>query len=308
MKLSRRFPLNALRVFEAVARLRNFTRAAEELGMTQTAVTYQIKLLEEFVGTAVFVRKPRALQLTEVGERLLPKVSDAFALLSDAMSDTRQEIEDTLEIQSPPTFASHWLSRHLADFQLQQPKISVRLTRNMEPGECDRIPTDVAIHIGATPWEGLVCHPLVRLEYTPMLHPKLAESVGGIRTPADLLKLPWVSDTIDTWTGWFRQIGLDPRQIRHVNLNTYGALDLQANAAMAGHGIAMLTPFFFRDELASGRLIQPFDFSVGDGNSYWLAYSPARRNLPKVKAFQAWITGMLADDLTGKPIMAAANR
>jgi LysR family glycine cleavage system transcriptional activator len=308
MKMSRRFPLNALRVFEAVARLMNFTRAAEELGMTQTAVTYQIKLLEEFVGAAVFIRKPRAVQLTEVGERLLPKVSDAFALLSDAISDTRQEIEDTLEIQSPPTFASHWLSRHLADFQLQQPNIAVRLTRNMEPGECDRIPTDVAIHIGATPWEGLVCHPLVRLEYTPMLHPKLAESIGGIHEPADLLKLPWVSDAKDTGTDWFDEIGLDARHIRHVNLHTYGALDLQANAAMAGHGVAMLTPFFFRDELASGRLFQPFDLSIGNGQSYWLVYPQARRNAPKVKAFQAWLTRMLADDIAETPIMAAANR
>lgn len=311
MKLSRRFPLNALRVFEAVARLMNFTRAAEELGMTQTAVTYQIKLLEEFVGDTVFIRKPRALQLTETGKRLLPKVSEAFTLLSDAMTDTRQDIEDTLEILSPPTFASHWLSRHLADFQSQHPEVTVRLTRNMEPGDCDRIPNDVAIHISATPSQGLVCHPLTRLEYTPMLHPKLAESIGGIHEPADLLKLPWVSDTIDTWTGWFDEIGLDARQIRHVNLNTYGALDLQANAAMAGHGVAMLTPFFFREELASGRLIQPFDVSIGDGKSYWLAYPSNRRNAQKVKAFEAWITGMLARDTAiakSSPTKAAANR
>lgn len=306
MKLSRRFPLNALRVFEAVARLMNFTRAAEELGMTQTAVTYQIKLLEEFVGDTVFIRKPRALQLTEAGERLLPKVTEAFALLSEAMNDARQGIEETLEIQSPPTFASHWLSRHLADFQIRHPNITVRLTRNMAPD--GHIPTDVAIHISAAPWEGLVCHPLLELQYTPMLHPKLAESIGGIHEPADLLKLPWVSDAKDTGTDWFDEIGLDPRHIRHVNLHTYGALDLQTNAAMAGHGVAMLTPFFFREELASGRLMQPFDLGIGNGQSYWLVYPQARRNAPKVKAFQAWITGMLADDMAEAPIKAAANR
>ncbi|MGF9563612.1 LysR substrate-binding domain-containing protein [Neorhizobium sp. BT27B] len=294
MKLSRRFPLNALRVFEAVARLGNFTRAAEELGMTQTAVTYQIKLLEDFVGDTVFIRKPRDLQLTESGKRLRPKVTEAFALLSDAMADALQASGETLEIQSPPTFASHWLSKHLGDFQLQNPGISVRLTRTMGAIDCDRIPTDVAIHISDKPWEGLVCHPLMKLDYTPMLHPRLAESIGGINEPADLLKLPWISDTKDIWTGWFENIGLDPGQIRHINLNTFGALDLQANAAIAGHGVAMLAPFFFERELASGQLIQPFDISIDDGKTYWLAYPPARRNAPKVRAFHAWISGMLA--------------
>jgi LysR family glycine cleavage system transcriptional activator len=309
MKLSRQFPLNALRVFEAVARLKNFTRAGEELGMTQTAVTYQIKLLENHLGDAVFIRRPRALQLTETGGRLMPKVSEAFALLSDAVSDARQAIGETLEILSPPTFASHWLSRHLADFQQRAPHLSVQLTRSMGWEAYGGVPGDVAIRIGSEPWDGLTCHPIMTLQYTPMLHPKLAESIGGISEPADLLKLPWISDTKDVWTGWFETMGLDPSRICHVNLNTFGALDLQANAAIAGHGVAMLSPFFFSDELASGRLIRPFDSSIGDGKSYWLVYPPSRRNQPRIRAFRSWIEEALAKDLgdQGLGAFAAGN-
>lgn len=296
MKLSRQLPLNALRVFEAVARLQNFTRASEELGMTQTAVSYQIKLLEEHLADAVFIRKPRALQLTETGAQLLPKVSEAFALLNDAMAVARNAAGETLEVQSPPTFASHWLSRRLGDFQQKLPHLSVRLTRSMGHDHHEA-PNDIAIRIGSEPWDGLVCHRIMTLQYTPMLHPKLAASIGGIREPADLLKLPWISDTKDIWTGWFETLGLDPSRIRHVNLNTFGALDLQAGAAIAGHGVAMLSPFFFAEELSAGRLIQPFNDCVGDGKSYWLAYPPARRNTPKVRAFKDWIEETLARDM-----------
>ncbi|MBP2558151.1 LysR family glycine cleavage system transcriptional activator [Neorhizobium galegae] len=307
MKLSRRFPLNALRVFEAVARLENFTRAAEELGMTQTAVTYQIKLLEEFLGETVFLRRPRALKLTETGEKLLPKVAEAFTLLTEAVQSTRHGVEETLEIHSPPTFAAQWLSPRLGAFQAEYPQIAVRLLRQMDLGGQQRTWPDITIHIGAEPLEGLVCHPLLRLDYSPMLAPHLAETVGGIRQLTDLLKLPWISNTRGWWREWFDAAGIDPSTIRHTGLNALGALDLEAKAAIAGDGVAMLSPFFFRDDLASGRLVQPFDLCLGDGQAYWLGYQPARRNTAKIKAFTAWIQSALAHDLAtiGKNLTGA---
>nr|WP_093001010.1 LysR substrate-binding domain-containing protein [Rhizobium sp. NFR07] len=307
MKLSRRFPLNALRVFEAVARLENFTRAAEELGMTQTAVSYQIKLLEEFLGDAVFIRKPRALRLTETGARLLPKVSDAFALLSDAVSDARQAVGETLEIRSPPTFASHWLSPRLGTFRAAYPGITVRLVRLIDAADQSNSTPDVVIRISAEPPEGMVSHPLMRLRYSPMISPDLAAGIGGVREPADLLKLPWISEIDGTWLDWFEQARIDPALIRPTNLNALGAQDLEARAAISGHGVAMLSPFFFRDELASGRLVQPFDLSIGDGKTYWLAYPPARRNARKVIAFRRWIEDAIATDLAGQDMGAVVH-
>ncbi|EUB96850.1 transcriptional regulator, LysR family [Rhizobium sp. CF080] len=296
MKLSRRFPLNALRVFEAVARLENFTRAAEELGMTQTAVTYQIKLLEDFLGDTVFLRRPRALQLTETGRNLLPKVAEAFSLLSDAVQQARGTTDETLEIHSPPTFASQWLARRLGEFQLENPGIAVRLLRGGAPELEPPPPNDVAIRIGAKAWDGLVCHPVLRLTYAPMLNPQLAESFG-IREPADLMKVPWISNSKDLWQDWFRAAGLEPSGVRQMQLDTSGALDLEANAAIAGHGVAMLSPFLFHADLTAGRLVQPFDLALDDTKTYWLCYSPARKTASKVKAFAAWIQSALARDL-----------
>lgn len=298
VKLSRRFPLNALRVFEAVARRENFTRAAEELGMTQTAVSYQIKLLEEFLGDAVFIRRPRALQLTETGARLLPKVSDAFALLSDAVSDARKAMGETLEIRSPPTFASHWLSPRLGMFRATYPNITVRLVRLIDAADQPGGTLDVVIRISAEPPEGMVSHPLMRLRYSPMISPDLAASIGGVRAPSDLLRLPWISEIDGTWLDWFEEARIDPASIRPTSLNALGAQDLEARAAVSGHGVAMLSPFFFRDDLAAGRLVQPFDLSVGDGKTYWLAYPPARRNARKVIAFRRWIEDAVAADLS----------
>jgi LysR family glycine cleavage system transcriptional activator len=288
-------------VFEVVARLENFTRAAEELGMTQTAVSYQIKLLEEYLGDAVFNRKPRALQLTDTGRQLLPKVAEAFSLLSEAVQSTRHGVEETLEIHSPPTFASHWLSPRLGLFQARHPHITVRLIRRLEATGQQRTTADINIDIASEPLEGMTHHPLLRLQYGPMLAPHLADSIGGIHQPADLLKLPWISEIEGCWLDWFAAANIDPAVIKPTSFNADGALDLEARAAIAGHGVAMLSPFYFRDDLSSGRLIQPLDLCVGDGKTYWLVYPHARRNVPKIKAFHAWIAETLALDLAQRP-------
>lgn len=288
MKLSKQLPLNALRVFEAVARQGSFTRAGEELGMTQTAVSYQIKLLEEHIGEILFLRHPRQITLTDVGERLLPKVAEAFAMLNEAMSSAKQAANETLEIHSTPTFASHWLAHHLGTFQLEHPHIAVRLLRSTDLTDFNREPADVAIRIGIGPWPGLDCHPILRLSYTPMLSPGLADSIGGVRKPEDLLTLPWIT-VDDRWVVWFEAAGV--KTFHHTGrlLDAGGALDLEAGAAKAGHGVAMLSRFYVEDELASGRLIQPFDLSWTDEKTYWLVYPQGRRNLPKIRAFREWL-------------------
>ncbi|HBF29627.1 LysR substrate-binding domain-containing protein [Rhizobium sp.] len=289
MKMSKQFPLNALRVFEAVARHGSFTRASEELGMTQTAVSYQIKLLEDNIGEALFLRQTRQIALTETGERLLPKTREGFELLREAVALARQTAEDVLEIHSTPTFASHWLARHLGKFQLKYPHIAVRLQRSKNGRDLNRESGDVAIYISAKPLPGLACDPILNLNYTPMLSPALAASIGGIHEPADLLKLPWISAGDDWPMEWLTAAGVtSPGKITN-QFNAFGALDLQAGAAIAGHGIAMLSSFYVAEDLLTGRLIQPFDVFVSDGETYWLTYPTSRRNTSKIKAFHQWL-------------------
>ncbi|MBB3287778.1 MULTISPECIES: LysR substrate-binding domain-containing protein [unclassified Rhizobium] len=291
MKLSKRFPLNALRVFEAAARLGSFTRAGEELGMTQTAVSYQIKLLEETTGEPLFLRRPRQILLTEAGEQLAPKVAEAFAMLQEAMASISGDAETTLRIHSTPTFASQWLARHVGSFQLKHPNIAVRLDTSASLIDFAREASDIAIRAGRGQWPGLRAHLLMKVYFTPMLSPALAETVGGIHEPADLLKLRIIDAGDPWWAQWFREAGVPDPGLQGRPRSRLGAQSFEASAALAGQGVAILTPEFYADDLASGRLIQPFDILSSDNTDYWIAYPENRRHTPRIRAFRDWILG-----------------
>lgn len=293
MKLSRKLPLNAIRVFEAVARLGSFTKAGEELGMTQTAVSYQVKLLEEHLGELLFIREARRSTLTATGERMLPKVGEAFGLLSEAIADARQEAGGILEIRSTPTFASHWLARHIGAFQLQHPGLAVRILRVDKPVDFRQDNADIAIWRSEGPPADVDAQELFRLHYAPMLSPKLAETIGGVTTPADLLKLPLIGGCSKWWGIWFQANGIDTPLPGTITIDADGALDLEGSAAIAGHGVALLSPFLHREELEAGRLIMPVNIFKKDDQSYWLISSKSRRKSAKVQAFRQWMTETL---------------
>lgn len=282
-------PLPTLRVFEAAARHLNFTRAGEELGMTQAAVSYHIKLLEERIGATLFVRHGRKIDLTDVGSTLAPALSGAFRSIANAFDAAKSNVGSTLFISALPTLSAQWLARRLGAFQVLHPEFAVRLDTSTTLVDFDNDNIDVGIRGGMGNYPGLVSHLLLRAEYTPMLSPALAESIGGVKTPADLLKLPFVNDG-DTWNAqWLELAGLPPTEVlRGPNLGL-GSQYLDAAAAISGGGIAMLTPAFYREELRDGRLIQPFDIVGVDALSYWLVYPHARRTLPKIRAFRDWL-------------------
>ena len=297
MKLSRKVPLNALRVFEAVARHGSFSRAADELGMTQTAVSYQIKLLEEHIGELLFLRQPRRIVNTETAERMLPSVSKGFEHLGDAMLAAVQPSSQTLEIHSSPTFASHWLARNLGSFQLAWPGIAVRLLRVSKITDFGRDPADISIRWGVGPWPEHECHLLGRFSYAPMLSPALAASAGGISQPRHLLRLPIIGAQQDSWQTWFASAGLEPPDLSVHKRHNYIEQDLCANAALAGQGVAILNHIYFAEDLASGRLIAPFNHHCSDDIGIWLVYPESRRNNPKIKVFREWILAAVAGDM-----------
>ncbi|KKC41398.1 LysR family transcriptional regulator [Devosia epidermidihirudinis] len=283
-------PLTAVRAFEAVARHLSFTKAAEELGMTQAAVSYQIKLLEERVGTPLFLRKPRQIALSEVGAKLAPQVEQAFELMRTAFDDTSGEVNNLLSITSVPTFASQWLAQNLGLFQIAHPDIAVRLDSSSGLVDLVRDQFDIGIRTLPAPQaSGVVSHLLLKADFSPLLSPKLAETIGGIKRPEDLLKLP-VLDPEDEWLDlWFATAGVPGYTTEGRPLSMLGLQSLLGSAAMAGRGVAMLTPAFFRDEIASGRLIQPFPLLASAGWGYYLVYPESRRNAPKVKRFRDWM-------------------
>jgi LysR family transcriptional regulator, glycine cleavage system transcriptional activator len=287
-------PLSAIRVFEAAARHGNFTRAAQELGMTQAAVSYQIKLLEERVGTQLFLRKPRQVTLTEAGMRLSPAISEAFELMQTAIAAMRENADGVLTINTIPTFAANWLVPRLGSFQLAHPALAVRLQATRDLIDFARQQADVGIRSGNGTWPGLVSHKIFAAEFSPMLTPALAESVGGIRTPADLLKLPIVDTGDYWWKLWFNAAGIPDPDLRGDPRNRFGDQHLEGKAVLAGMGVGILTPAFYQTELQQGQLIQPFDIVGADADYfYWLVYPEARRNVPKIRIFRDWMLGQL---------------
>jgi LysR family glycine cleavage system transcriptional activator len=293
-QLSQLPPLAAIRVFEAVARHLSFTKAAEELGMTQAAASYQIKLLEERVGAPLFLRRPKQIVLTEAGQRMAPAVSEAFALLSGAYTAARSGVDGMLCVSTLLTFASNWLAQHLGSFQVAHPSLAVRLDTSNRLVDFAREDIDIAIRSGGGNWPGVETHMLFRADFTPVLSPRLAASIGGVNEPADLLKLPILDPGDIWWQEWFALAGLPAEELASRPGTSMGAQAYEANAAIAGHGVAILTRALFKAELADGRLIQPFDLVGDDGHAYWLVYPTARRNVPKIRAFRDWILAEIA--------------
>jgi len=288
-------PLNALRVFEAAARLGSFTKAAEELGMTQSAASYQIKLLEERAGALLFVRGTRRIDLTEAGEMLAPKATRTFSALADAWAAVKGGAGGVLAVTSVDSFASNWLSVRLGAFQLMHRDLAVKVDASARLVDFTRENVDVGIRTGAGDWPGLTAHYLFRADYTPMLSPRLAESVGGLHRPEDLYKVALLCADYSWWPSWFRAAGLrfDPdRVIVGARLDTeiYDAM-----AAMTDQGAAILTRHLYSDFLAKGQLVQPFDITASDGDGYWLVYLESRRNTPRIRIFRDWLLDQTAE-------------
>jgi LysR family transcriptional regulator, glycine cleavage system transcriptional activator len=283
-------PLSAIRCFEAAARHQSFTRAARELGMTQAAVSYQIKVLEGRVGASLFLRGTRGVTLTATGRQLAPAISEAFVRLRGAFAELRETAENVLSITALTTVATNWLVPRLGGFQLAHPGIAVRLDASNETVDLAREDIDIGIRSGSGTWPGLVAHGLFPAAFTPMLSPALLERLGTLATPADLLKIPLIDPTDDWWPEWFAEAGVAAPDLSNRSGIHVQNQQLAGRAALAGQGVAILMPAFFPEELASGRLVQPFPIVRHASRfHFWLAYPEARQRSAKVRAFRDWI-------------------
>ena len=294
-------PLAAVRVFEAAARLLHFTRAAEELGMTQAAVSYQIKLLEERLGAALFQRTGRGVALTAAGARVAPLVTTAFDGLDEAFRLVRDEAEEVLTVTCSQTFAVNWLSGRLGAFQLAHPGLAVRLQVQDAIVDLARGEADVAVRATQRAAEGLQAHFLMRAACAPFASPGFLASHPQPADPAELLALPRLSAEDSWWQMWSDQVGGPARvssERRGVRLDSQM---LEGNAAMAGHGLAILNPALWRAAVQAGQLVRAWPTVAFDRDCYWLVYPHGRRNAAKVRAFREWILAEMAADAASDP-------
>jgi LysR family glycine cleavage system transcriptional activator len=288
-------PLASIRVFEAAARLKSFTRAAEELGMTQAAVSWQIKALEGRLGQSLFRRLPREVQPTEGGERLSRAATEAMTLLRRAVSDLTEADEHILSITTLATLATQWLAPRLGAFQVANPGLAVRL--DTSPGLLDlsRENFDVGIRSGHGEWPGLESQLLMPSVFTPLCTPTMAEKLK-LAEPADLLDAPRIGQEKE-WAAWFAEAGVaSPTRAAARLTADYQVLEVAS--ALGDQGVALASPILFAREIRNGLLVRPFRESVSFHSGYYLVWPEGRRRSPKIARFRDWLQAQADADPT----------
>jgi DNA-binding transcriptional LysR family regulator len=284
-------PLNALRAFESAARHLSFTRAADELNVTQAAISHQVKALEERLGVKLFRRLPRRLLLTDEGQALLPDLRDAFnrmALAIDRLS--ARSAAGTLTVSSMTTILMTWLVPRLPRFQTAHPEIDVRLMTTQRLVDFAREDVDVAIRFGNGRWPGAKVERMFGEVLTPLCGKRFTDE---IKIPSDLRRLPLIRSTEeDEWPIWFAAAGVEAIEVTRGPI--FDSTNIAVVAAIDGLGIVMGPPSLFADDIAAGRLFQPFALAVETGKSYWFVVPENAADRPKVTAFRDWIFAEVA--------------
>ncbi|WP_343742056.1 LysR family transcriptional regulator [Herbaspirillum huttiense] len=277
-------PLNALRAFEVSARHLSFTRAAEELSVTQTAVSMQVKNLEQRLGVALFRRLPRGLALTDEGLALLPVVAQSFGRIADVLAqfeDGRRR--EVLTVGVVGTFAVGWLMPRLREFQQQHPFVDLRLLTNNNRVDLAGEGLDYAIRFGDGAWHGTEAERLFEAPLAPMCAPEFA---ARLRTPSDLAAETLLrSYRSDEWHRWFAAAAAPCPPLRGFVFDSSLAL---AEAAAQEAGVALLPVMMFERELRQGRLVCPFEQRIVLG-AYWLTRLKSRPQTAAMAAFRTWL-------------------
>jgi len=294
-------PLAAVRVFEAAARHGNFTRAAAELGMTQAAVSYQVKLLEERIGTGLFHRIKGQVSLTDTGRRIAPMISSAFDGLDDAFGSARSQSESMLTISCSNSFAANWLAVRLGSFQLKRPGLAVKLCTDDHVVDFASSEVDVAIRNSADPWPGLVSHFLMRVPIAPLASPQFLAEHPPVTSPADVMRLPRLSPDDRWWKTWFAAVGGGEQAATPQGGIRLDSQIMEGNAAIAGQGAAILNLAMWRSDIAAGRLVRPVPDLIFSSRCYRLVYPEHKRGAPKVKAFRDWMAEQVAVEAADDP-------
>jgi len=290
--MKRRFrpSLGALQAFEAAARHGSFTRAADELSLTQGAISRQVRGLEAALGIRLFELVRRRVVLTELGHGYLLDVRQMLDGLEDATLRVMAQGAgaEILELASLPTFCSRWLVPRLPQFYARNPGIQVNCSTRLSPFDFETEPFDAAIHFGAAVWPGAVLDRLFDERMIAVCSPEFAAR-HGVRRPADLANAPLLqqSTRADAWDRWFRLSGEPCEKVGRGG--RYDQFSMLSQAAAAGLGAALLPEFLIEDELRSGRLIAVGTHSLEGDAGYYLVAPEEKTGLSTINAFRNWL-------------------
>jgi LysR family transcriptional regulator, glycine cleavage system transcriptional activator len=288
--------LNALKAFEAAARYESFTRAAEELSVTQGAVSHQVKALEEVLGLRLFQREPRRLIITETGRDYLEVVRDALDRIAVGTERLQQrQSSGVLTVSTSPNFASKWLVHRLGRFAESHPGIDLRVSATLQHIDFAREDVDVAVRHSEGPASGLDCIQLYTEELLPVCSPRLLEGPSGLRTPGDLVHHPLLHlDNRQDWTKWLDAAGIKDMDMSRGPVLNQASIIL--DAAVDGQGVALARTGLAAHDLINGRLVRPFELSLPVTYAYWVVCPKATAQLPKIETFRNWLVAEASED------------
>lgn len=301
--MRRRLPqLSAIQGFEAAARHSSFKRAADELNLTQSAVSHQVKALEDFIGVALFERSGNRLELTRQGRDYLVEVTVGLGRLeaaTDRLSgDGRSAM---LAVRGTPAFMARWLTPRLDRFRQVAPGIELELTTGLPPTDFSGRDVDVIVHWGEAPVQGVRIDPFLSSARFPVASPDLLRRAGSFRRPADLAGVTLLHDMVgDAWQVWLERQGAGG--FAHEKGPRFEHCELTLGAAERGQGVALAYGALIERELAWGTLVRLFEAATEPVLIYSLACLEGRAEEPKIAAFRAWIMAEVA------PIMLPAAK
>jgi len=287
--------LNALRTFEAVARHNSFTRAAEELNVTQSAASRLVRSLEEYLQVPLFVRQSRRIELTDQGRFYNELVRDSLDLIEAGTVEliSSKAGKGTLSIGMLPTFGTRWLVPRLPSFQEAHPEIALNIISS--DGELDFVKEriDVAIRFGHGNWDDAICDPLMGEDIVVVCSPRLMQGEHPIDSYEALFnhRLIRHSTRPNGWEHWFRSVGVHAGHLQWGPSLEHFFMVIQA--AIAGLGVALLPSFLVEDDIRNGTLVSPFPVRVSGPGAYYLVTSAAKSELPRVKLFRKWLLDQL---------------
>jgi len=292
-------PLRALHAFEAAARHHSFAAAANELGVTPTAISHQIRQLEEACGVKLFQRRPRPLVLTSAGARLYPALRNGFDALATAMALLAEEDAQTpLRVTSPNAFASKWLVPRLPKWREENPAVALEIIGTDAVLDVRAGATDVAIRYARKPPLDLMAHEVFRDTFVPVCSPRLLEQHGPIERAADLLRFPlihydWINSDPDapTWRQWLavaRSIDPDFNPLEKAWDLSFSEELHAIDAVIGGQGVAICSDVVVSNELRSGQLVKAHPLAL-PGYGFYLVSMPHSPQAPVIEAFSTWM-------------------
>ena len=289
-------PLNALRAFEASARQLSFTRAAEELFVTQAAISHQIKALEDNLGIKLFMRKNRSLLLTEEGQSYYLDIKDVFNSLHEATERLlARGAKGAITVSLQPSFAIQWLVPRLNTFNSLHPDIDVRIKAVDQAENSLTEDVDIAIYFGRGRWNDVYAEQLHTEYLIPVCSPLLISDSKPLNEIADLSNHTLLHDTSRRdWKRWFKQVGVRGGNVNHGPIFSHSSMVLQA--AIHGQGIALAHSILAKPDIDAGRLICPFKDVLVSKNSYYIVCREQQVDIGKISAFREWVLETVANE------------